>query len=312
MLSLPPVSHLLYELGAYVLLLACLWHARRQGRSVFFTLLAGVLYGILIEYMGLSLKTSTGQEYHYGQFLIVLFRGGPTALPLCIPTGWGLIFYAVLQTTKKLGSLPLAARPFLNATLAVSLDLVMDPVASGTNGLGMWVWGSNTDTIWWMGVPVSNFIGWYTVLTTFSFILLLGLRLVPAGSKGFWGDLGVPLAAVFLGLLSNSIILLGFERFIWEKPVEPWFLIGLLAAGAVIFIRYVQRFKRNNPVDWVVLAVPLFFQFYFFIWLFLAGTYRALPGMIALAPIIIVAGLTVYLWPYRHLLTLKRTGPIRS
>ncbi|MFQ5399558.1 MAG: carotenoid biosynthesis protein [Anaerolineae bacterium] len=298
-MSFPPISHVLFELAVYALALGCLWHARRQGRVVVLTLLGAMVYGFLLELMGLTLKSSPKQSYDYGRFLIEFFANTKDALPLAIVAGWGIIFYATIQTTNMLGETPPWARSFINGTLALSLDFVMDPVASGPMGLKMWTWNSSTDTFWWMGVPSSNYVGWFTVLVSFSLYTLLGHRLVPPGSKGFWGDVGVMAAAIAASLLTNALALGLFVRFIWEKPAEPWLLLGLVLLGVGLFARYARRFKRGEPRDYMVLSVPVFFLLYFLIWLFLAGTYRDLPGMLVVAPLVGLASLVAYSWPYR-------------
>jgi uncharacterized membrane protein len=296
-MSLPPLSHTLFELGVYALALLCLRHAGKEGTHVVWALVAGIAHGILLEYLGLHAKHASEPDYNYGPFLILLFANTQDALPLCIVVSWGLIMYAAMQTTKRLGALPWYLRLFVNATLGISLDFILDPIASGPGGLGMWFWNPKLPAEW-MGVPLGNFIGWYMVIATFTFFIELGWRLVPPTDRGVGTNLLVVGGAMLFSLLVSAGTQLVYGQFAAGQPWEPLVLIGLLALGVALFVRYAPAFTRTHRLDRIVLAVPLFFQCYFSVYYILLGMYHNLPGMAIVIPIALTTGLIGFYWPY--------------
>src|SRR4051794_34896408 len=112
-------------------------------------------YGVLLEY-------ATIQSYHsysYGRFLLMV--GG--AVPLCIGVSWGIIIYSAMATSdQRVASWWL--RPWVDALLALLIDLSMDAVAIR---LGFWTWGrqvpgsvcrwaiSMDGSWWWRAFPCS-------------------------------------------------------------------------------------------------------------------------------------------------------------
>jgi hypothetical protein len=315
-MSLPPLSHLIFEAAVYVLFPICLWHAWRQGRAWVLLLVATAVYATVVEYMGLHpirpepkmslLACPACLDYQYGRFLVMLFG----ELPLCIVLGWSVIIYAALQTTQKLGAAPWWQRPFIAALLALTLDFLMDPVASAASE-GLWSWdpGSITDVYWWMKVPLTNFVGWYTIIVTLSFFTLLAWRRWPPGQRSIWPDMAIMFGVVVASLLANTAILLVYLRFIWEKVLEPWYLVALLLLAIVVFVAHARNFHRDNPLDTVVIAVPLFFLLYFLLTYFLDGLAGSLPAMLPFALGLFGLGLLLYFWPYQQTLFSRSAQP---
>ncbi|MCK4897217.1 MAG: carotenoid biosynthesis protein, partial [Anaerolineales bacterium] len=143
------------ELLVLVLFGLCLRHAWRQGWLKVWELLAGVIYGLLLE-------RATIQQlgaYEYGQFLFMVGE-----LPLAVGVAWGTIIYSV-RLFSDASSLPLWLRPVLDGLLALNIDLAMDAVAIR---LGMWDWGMGFRNQYF-GVPYANFWAWFWVVFSFSF-----------------------------------------------------------------------------------------------------------------------------------------------
>ena len=311
-----PLSHLIFELAVYVLFLLCLWHAGRQGRGWVLFLLATAVYATVVEYMGLHPIRQTPEvslvacplclDYGYGNFLVMLFG----KLPLCIVLGWAVIIYAALQTTQKLGAAPWWQRPFVAAVLALTLDFLMDPVASAAS-VEMWMWvpGPITDIYWWMKVPLTNFVGWYTIIVTLTFFTLLAWRRWPPGQSSVWRDTLIMLGVVVASLLANTAILLLYLRVIWNKAWEPWYWAALLLLAIVVFVAHARNYRRDNPLDAVVVAGPLFFLTYFLLLYFLAGLAKSLPAMLPFALGLFALGLLLYFWPYQQTLFPRSAEP---
>ena len=109
------MAFVVFELSVYALALLTLRHAMRHSRFAVATLLAGIVYGVLLEYATILAY----QAYSYGQFLVMFFG----AVPLCIGVSWGIIIYSAIETSDRLG-LPWILRPLLDTLLALTIDLV--------------------------------------------------------------------------------------------------------------------------------------------------------------------------------------------
>jgi uncharacterized membrane protein len=156
-----------FELIIYALFFLCLLHAWRSGSAVVWQLIAGVLFGILLEFGTIQQLHS----YSYGRFLIMLGD-----VPLPIGVAWGCIVYSA-RLFSEASSLPNWARPVLDGLFALNIDLSMDTIAIR---LGFWNWAINTNSQFF-GVPYANFWAWFWVVASFS----AGLRLILAWKHPF-------------------------------------------------------------------------------------------------------------------------------
>ena len=114
----------------------------------------GVLFGLLLEWATIQQL----QAYRYGRFLVML--GG---VPAAIGLGRGTIIYGARLFSDRT-TLPLWARPVLDALLAPNVDLSVDAIAIR---LGMWDWGRGPAD-GYFGVPWPNFWAWFWVVVFFS------------------------------------------------------------------------------------------------------------------------------------------------
>ena len=108
-----------FELLVLVLAIAGFWHAGQRGLPVVWQLLAGMLFGVLLEWATIQQLAA----YEYGRFLIMIGE-----VPIVIGVSWGLIIYSV-RLFSEATSLPGWARPLLVGLLALEIDLAMDTVA---------------------------------------------------------------------------------------------------------------------------------------------------------------------------------------
>src|SRR5262249_24211695 len=132
----------------------CLWDAARRGKFDVLELLWGGFYGFLLEW--LTIKQLS--DYHYGRFLIMV-----DGAPLAVALGWAVIIYTSMRFSTQI-KLPEAARPILDALLALNIDLALDAVAIR---LGMWIWVGVRLDQQWFGVPWANFWAWFIVVWHF-------------------------------------------------------------------------------------------------------------------------------------------------
>ena len=102
---------LAFEILVLVLFLACLQDAWQRGSWVAWQLLAGVLFGLLLEWATIQQLNA----YEYGHFLVML---GP--VPVVIGVAWGAIIYSVRSFSDKT-NLPEWARPVLDGLMALNM-----------------------------------------------------------------------------------------------------------------------------------------------------------------------------------------------
>ena len=139
-----------FEITIIASFLLCLRHAWRAGGPAVWQLIAGVLFGVLLELATIRQL----HAYRYGQFILMIFD-----VPLAIGLAWGNMIYAV-RTFTDATSLPEWARPILDALLVLNLDLAIDVIAIR---LGMWDWGQGLQSQYF-GVPYANFWAWFWVV----------------------------------------------------------------------------------------------------------------------------------------------------
>ena len=192
------------EIVVLVLFILCLRHAWRTGPEAILRLIAGALFGVLLE-----LATIWQLEaYDYGTFLLMLSN-----VPLAIGFGWGTIMYSA-KLFSDATNLPEWVRPVLDGLLALNIDLAMDAVAIR---LEMWDWGLGLHSQYF-GVPYANFWAWFWVVVSFS----ASVRWLSSRARGFWRWLA-PLGAVLIGLAgvlcTNALIVFIVPSQLYELTI---------------------------------------------------------------------------------------------
>jgi len=127
------------------------------------------LYGLILENAGIILGFFS--EHTYSIYLSLGDFRLPA--PLATQVGWCIMFYVATHVAEGFGrSFPaLDRRPWalalLTSTIATTLDLQIDPMASlsGT----WWLWDPRL-TPGWLGVPWLNFFAWFAAFLPFSFV----------------------------------------------------------------------------------------------------------------------------------------------
>jgi Carotenoid biosynthesis protein len=281
---MPKPAFLLVEVGVYILAIGCLRHAWIRDRSRLVGLVAGMIYGVLLEYGAIV----TFHAYVYGHFLIMIFG----AVPLCIGVSWGMIIYTAMETSDRF-ALPWYLRPILDALLALTIDLSMDAIAIR---LGFWTWGQAGA---WFGVPLGNFYAWFIVVFGFSLLLRLGRLWSLGGPLALLGDVAVAILAILLSVVGLSTLLRPYYALI-AQGAWAWLIISMLLGGsALLAIWAARRTRRDQPLDLVLLSVPLFFHVFSFGALFANGIYRQVPALIPISALMLGVGLLLHLWPSR-------------
>jgi hypothetical protein len=264
-----------FELMIYLLFILCFIHAWRGGPAIVWRLVAGVLFGILLEYGTIRQLHS----YSYGRFLIMLGD-----VPLPIGVAWGCIVYSA-RLLSEASNLPKWARPLLDALLALNIDLSMDTVAIR---LGFWKWAINIRSQFF-GVPYANFWAWFWVVFSFS----AGLRLVLAWKNSLSSWLA-PLGAVIAGL----VVVFLTNQFIYDVYVRSFSLyvliVALVLAGALLLVLLLRpRLNEGTkpaPATWV----PLSFHAFFLVAGTISGIYFRLPALLLVSLLMALIGVLIH------------------
>jgi hypothetical protein len=230
---MPNLYFIFFELMIYLLFALCLRHARRLGLTNLLRLLAGVVYGVILELATIHQLSA----YEYGHFLLMI-----GSVPLCIGVAWSCIIYSAMEFSDA-SSLPYWVRPVLDGLLALNIDLALDAVAIR---LGFWSWGQGLK-FQYFGVPYANFWAWFLVVFSFS----LGYRLL--AHREDWIVRWVsPLLALTCGLGS----VLGTNALVMNNPIVDYkyFLAVTISFAIIVVISMRPRFTRTSrpgSVFWV-------------------------------------------------------------
>jgi hypothetical protein len=250
----------------YSLLGLSLYDARKRGWHVVWQVLAGVLFGVMLEWATIQQL----HAYQYGRFPIMIAG----EVPLAIGVGWGVIIYASRRYADAT-SLPRWAKPLLAALLALNIDLSMDAIAIR---LGMWNWGQGLD-FQYFGVPWANFWAWFWVVAFFS----AGLWWLSDGKSALSRWLG-PAGALLLGVAG----VLATNYFIVYVGPRPWYkvTIALALLGALGWV-LLLRPHIIRPLPPISKWTPFTFHAFFL----LAGI---VSGVIFQPPVLLVVSLIMF------------------
>ena len=272
-----PVSFFLFEMLVFGLFVVCLVHGFRHrtlpGVAVGLELFVFVLYGLAFEGIAVAARF-----YSYGPFTFRVWHA-----PLVIGVGWAVIGYAAMGFSDSL-NVPQWAKPFLDALLALLIDLGMDMVAIrdvysfGDTVSGMWNWGISFHD-GWFGVPYANFMAWWLVVFIMS-ACLRGGRYVYGWVSKKWLAWFYPVAALFVALGFFLFLLLTFTEVF--NLTTLLLLIGLSLSVVIASLRGRQErlsWRRDLPV----FLVPLAFHLFFLSLLLVRELYVGSPGVLVVS-----------------------------
>lgn len=280
---MPNPYFVVFELIIYALFAACAWHAWQRGGHLVWQLVAGAMFGVLLELATIQQL----HAYHYGRFLLMAGE-----VPLAVGAAWGCIIYSA-RLFSDASSLPLAARPIFDGLLALNIDLSMDALAIR---LGMWDWGHGLQA-GYFGVPYPNFWAWFWVVFSFSF----GLRLLTYGDHWAARWLG-PLGAIVIGLVG----VLGTNALMVFVVPPGGYLpsIALLLAVASGIVMVLRPRLAVRPVASLAFWVPFAFHAYFLLAGLISGVILRPPFLLAVSSAMLLLSL------YWHRAALQ-CGPCR-
>jgi Carotenoid biosynthesis protein len=291
--------YLLLEVSASLFFIGAALAALRRGRLPFLELISAATFGILLE-EGDQLVFET---YHYSSHWILAIDRAPVVIGLT----WALIIAGAMRLTDALGVRRRYA-PFVDAVLAISLDLAFDAIAIR---MGLWTWRGIGTTEGWFGVPAGNFYSWLFVTLAFS-SLTRWLRDAAARRRALeWIQLAIPLPA--FGLLLAAIVPFAILRPIVDPAPGGGLLMFLIVFAAFLCVAgwAVWGPDRGTPdgsriaiVD-LHLALGTRVAIYGFFLTALVVTGRALQLPIILGVALILLGAE---WPLGRLVRARHAG----
>ncbi|HEY2580405.1 MAG TPA: carotenoid biosynthesis protein [Mucilaginibacter sp.] len=284
----------IFEFSMYLLFVACLIYAIKQGPRDVLYLLGGLAFGLMLEYMEVMLS-----NYTYGRFTAMLGKA-PRDIPFCIGMGWGIIMYTARLFSDRLG-LTLLACAALDTLLALNIDLSMDTVAYR---LHMWHWDwsgtkLNPLTAQWFGIPYGNFIGWQTVVFCYSaFSRVFEKRIMKHKASILKFSL-IGILALFCSLFvlyTTETYLFPFLQKLNILSVHRFIAITIL----LIVLTFLGRHSRSfyaGKIPGIAWIVPGWFHFSFFSCFFIVGFYTENKWMTIAACVNLFIGIAIHILP---------------
>jgi hypothetical protein len=155
-LTAPPVWFHELVVGPVAFAAALVQAGRALGwRRAAGELLVLTVYGYALEAVAIRVFAS----HTYGASWAV----APLGVPLAVALVWAAVISSAMAHAARMGLPSLGARAAVAALVAVSLDLLMEPVAMR---VGLWRW---TPPGPWLGVPIGNFVGWAIIVAGYSY-----------------------------------------------------------------------------------------------------------------------------------------------
>jgi hypothetical protein len=295
-----------FILGAY-------WYAQAVKRSRYeaISFLTLIVYGLVVEIIDIR----SIENYDYAN-LLVMVGTSPDWVPLAVGVSWAVIIYTSMQSSDLIG-LPWKLRPLLDGAFAVWLDLVMDPVSSSSRwvlvsnhtcgqptgvlfgGVGLWQWciplGAKT---LWLSVPLSNFIGWFTVVVMISLALRIGREKLRGDERSAIGQ-SVLIVTLAAAAVVTVIALAKFFIQRYTSIPAQWtiFAIVMLAPLAMVAY-YARRLNFRNPLNYALMSMPIL-VFLTQPWTFFRrGIDRGMPGARAMFVASVLGSMVVLFLPY--------------
>lgn len=321
-MDLPAWLVALAVLPPFAIFVWYLVRAAKVSRYQAVALFAAFAYGMSVE----ALALHTTHDYDYAN-LWLMFGRRPDWVPVTIGICWASILYVVMRTSDALG-LPWWQRPFYDGATAMTLDLVIDPVMSSTRavantllpcmdetgplrgGLSLWTWCEPTGATvaYWFSVPVSNFLGWFIVITTLSCTVRLGERYFRGAERPLHGQVVLLLlmAAFAIGLDAGVAKIFGITGSGLTAEYTALAIAVALPFAMVLLQR--RTVRLDNPFSPGLLAWPVYA---YLTWGSLYYVERigaaAWPGEAVLMAATIATGMLMLLLPY--LGRLRRSRP---
>jgi uncharacterized membrane protein len=228
----------LVEIIAVLSATAIFLEAKKQNSYQLFIMLIAICFGLAAEIYFVHFFSG----YSYGNFLLEIPVGSNEVIPLWVGLGWGVIIWTAMRSGDRF-NLPWYLQPALDALLALSIDITLDPIAQE---LGWWHW---TRAGGFFGIPYDNFIGWLLIVGSYSF-----------STRAFYKILKNKNLSPILAIIPSLLMVMG-SQFVLEKiyPVigEPLTFFILLSILFALVLPSIIKNKISEKVAWFSKWIPI-------------------------------------------------------
>ncbi|MGD8320868.1 MAG: NAD(P)-binding protein, partial [Gemmatimonadota bacterium] len=275
-MNLPVGQVVLTSVIAYALAVHYLGRAYLLSRYMTMSFLVIAAYGIVAE----LLEIRSAHSYYYTE-LLVMFGERPGWVPLTIGCSWASLIFVSMRTSDLL-RLPWWQRPFLDGAVAVSMDLVIDPVSSNSRwvqalgdscvgagqafgGIGVWTWCvPHGDKALWFNVPLDNFFLWFAIVVTISMAVRVGQHVFGGEGRGRWAQLGLLIALAAVAMAVLFAVMEGYTSFMTGVTAQRVAIAAVVLGPLVLVLLQARRLRFDNHLELGLLVAPA--------WMFLSGT----------------------------------------
>lgn len=161
------------EIFAYVLVAVLIYHGyKKYGRNRILQYFFGALLltGLEENFMVIQGYYHTfGAATYYYNFHAYMFW--IVAIPIAVPCAWFILAYSTFQIAEivipKDSNRALLKKLLVAGWLGTAIDFVIDPIIIRELG---WVWLNDQSwAVWFLQVPVTNFIGFFLLIVSFNY-----------------------------------------------------------------------------------------------------------------------------------------------
>lgn len=240
-----------------------------------------VIYGWVLEESAIAIF----HRYAYTPGFIIKFLDAPVA----IAAGWTAVLYSGVVVADGLRLSRFRAALFV-ALWGLSIDFSMDALAVR---FGYWTWFPPADVVLpYFNVPVSNFVGWFIILSSFTFFHLYGrdkgYRKILLGFDAMLPSLPLLLVAIYIMLETE------YERAF--TSLSWWHMTALFPLPLMIALSvWLTRLKPlRTGVNRIPLLITESFHSFFilsavYVWTVTGIWSYAVAAGVALIPIVTYA-----------------------
>jgi uncharacterized membrane protein len=295
-----PVS-VVVQVGAFAVVGFLAFNAWKQGRHWFWTLVAGALYGLGVEWWNI---TRSDCSYKYVDPHALSHLGIGVGVPLWVAAGWGAIAYAATWTAQRL-AVPRWLHPFAAAFLAVNIDLSLDPLAES---VGLWSW--KDIPVSFCGVPFDNFLGWIGIVAIYSAAVRTVLHLANkhwGGKRPPWTDCAAPMVSGAIAFAAYALLFNGLLGDLMRATRNPGASSGHLAASVyglfatlpvLLMVPYAIYARRDRPLNLPTIALPMAMHSLCLGLFILCRDLTQTPALLVAIPANFLVGSIAYAWPF--------------
>ena len=120
------------------------------------------------------------------------------------------------------------------------------------------------------------------------------------------GDVLVAVIAMVPAYIIVSIWINGYVWVVDQHWIPEMVLVGLFFLTiTLLVIKQIPMMKRDNQIEWQVLAIPIFFYTWSIFMLYISGFYNKFQELVLVFPAFIILGLLGFCLPFLSTLLIK-------